>query len=412
MHVYSIAESQGRLQVHAVGKNSRMEVQHPPGGSWRPPTPAITPSASEDKEKTLSTTTSGKGKDVEPRPSPHHRPISRTNSDRSESSSTTFSLSRPSLDASTSMPAMAMDDSESTNSMDPPLAHHHRPSSRRSSTSGSHPPHSPALLPQQPPFRSPSPAPLPAIKVPLSPTMGAHNGGSKIETLKLYTDANSTPFFRRLSWSTDGSLLLTPAGLFEDPYAGIGKTATNEGAGAGPGARKKVGEKQQRKNPNPVATSSAPTTSGKDATAAKPTVYIYSRSNVARPPIAHLPGHKTTSIAIRFRLVGLEEAQAFDDGGGRGRRRGRRVRERAVGEGDGRGQVVWWRRGRGGGGEAEESFRLAISYGLRCRDSRRRLPLRHATGGTDLHVWEPSLRALHRFDLVRSSSSPSRLRRQ
>ena len=32
----------------------------------------------------------------------------------------------------------------------------------------------------------------------------------------------------------------------------------------------------------------------------KPTVYIYSRANLSRTPVAHLPGHKTASVAIRF----------------------------------------------------------------------------------------------------------------
>jgi chromatin assembly factor 1 subunit B len=35
----------------------------------------------------------------------------------------------------------------------------------------------------------------------------------------------------------------------------------------------------------------------------KPTVYIYSRANLARAPIAHLPGHKTASVAIKFSPV-------------------------------------------------------------------------------------------------------------
>ncbi|KWU42835.1 WD40 repeat-like protein, partial [Rhodotorula sp. JG-1b] len=76
----------------------------------------------------------------------------------------------------------------------------------------------------------------------------------RVESVKLYSDANSTHFFRRLAWSPDGALLLTPAGLWQDP------------------------------------SSSEP----------KPTVYIYSRNNIARPPIAHLPGHQTTSLGIRF----------------------------------------------------------------------------------------------------------------
>ena len=35
----------------------------------------------------------------------------------------------------------------------------------------------------------------------------------------------------------------------------------------------------------------------------KPTVYLYSRANLARAPVAHLPGHKTAAVAIRFSPV-------------------------------------------------------------------------------------------------------------
>ncbi|KAK4692697.1 hypothetical protein P7C70_g9073, partial [Phenoliferia sp. Uapishka_3] len=106
MHVYSIAESAtGGLQVHAVGKNSRMHVQHQPGGSWaRPATPleptSVTASALE-KEPSLS-----KGKEAARQPSVPptptlHRSVSQRSdsgvSDRSESSSTPASSSRFSI---------------------------------------------------------------------------------------------------------------------------------------------------------------------------------------------------------------------------------------------------------------------------------------------------------------------------
>jgi len=35
----------------------------------------------------------------------------------------------------------------------------------------------------------------------------------------------------------------------------------------------------------------------------KPTVYLYSRANLAKAPVAHLPGHKTAAVAIRFSPV-------------------------------------------------------------------------------------------------------------
>lgn len=270
MHIYSLSNSAATgLQVHAVGKNSRMEVAHQAGGTWRPPTPA--PSHADEDTK-------DKGKDVEQPRSLHRSASHASESDRSDTSGA------PRLFPS--------NDGESA--MDPPAI---RPSISRRSSTASTSNASPALHPLAPPrhVRSPSPAPLPAIR-PASPKPLQ---GGKTETQKLYGDANSTPFFRRLCWSTDGNLLLTPAGLFEDPYAGIA-----------PVVEVAEGEKKKRKNPNPTATAA------KDAAAPKPTVYIYSRSNVARPPIAHLPGHKTTSLAIRFCpiLLELRKLRAGGDG--------------------------------------------------------------------------------------------------
>lgn len=293
MHIYSTTElPNGGISLHAVGKNSRMEVEHHAGGSWQLPTPAATPS--EDRSRG----TSVKGKEAEARPPFHRRSNSHaSDSGRSETSSISISqpLVRPSLPTmNTSSSAISLDDLEET-SMEPPATRPARPASRRSSTSSSHPSQSPRLSARSPnPPRDPSPAPLPAVRVPLSPTIGPQGAApsGKVELMKLYTDANSTPFFRRLSWSTDGSLLMTPAGLFEDPYASLGEVAP-----ASTTIAKKEGQKP-RKNANPTALASKD--KDKDAKAPKPTVYIYSRSNAGRPPVAHLPGHKTTSIAIRF----------------------------------------------------------------------------------------------------------------
>lgn len=299
MHIYSLTETaNGGLIPHAVGKNSRMHVEHHPGGAWQPPTPAPTPL----EERSRST--SIKGKETETRPPAQRRSNSHvSDSGHSEASSVSVSHPhvRPNLPSmTTSTSAISLDDGEVT-SMEPPAARPARPASRRSSTSSSHPSQSPRLGPAHSPLpvRDPSPAPLPAVRVPLSPTIGPQGPApsGKVETVKLYTDANSTPFFRRLSWSTDGSLLLTPAGLFEDPYAGLNDLAPHAASNKSSAAA--VEGQKPRKNANPVGLGGG---KGKDDSKAapKPTVYIYSRSNVSRPPIAHLPGHKTTSIAIRF----------------------------------------------------------------------------------------------------------------
>lgn len=122
------------------------------------------------------------------------------------------------------------------------------------------------------------------------------------ESIKLYSDANSTPFFRRLSWSTDGSLLLTPAGVFEDPFSLPLPTAASTS---------KKGKKKDD------ASSNINTGTNVGAGESKPTVYIYTRSNVSKPPVANLMGHRTTSIAIRFCPV-LWELRRSDVAGGAG----------------------------------------------------------------------------------------------
>ncbi|BGP26338.1 chromatin assembly factor 1 subunit B [Rhodotorula toruloides] len=320
--------------------------------------------AAGKKAETATTTTAPEFVAPQPRPPMHQRTTSSrsVDSERSEASSSAISvLSTPLSIATTAATTAAPTTSakadgrgeEATTPMDPPngIPHHplpphpvsHRTSSshsRRSSTSGSQPSQSPRLGPSPAngpsgrPFRSPSPAPLPAVMPALSPKLNpvgtstsssagaAHlpaldaaastsasasastsaaaaaaaapvdtaehsplnfNEQVRYDSIKLYGDANSTPFFRRLAWSTDGSLLLTPAGIWEDPYSVANAQASvKAGKSAASGSKKK---------------DEAAGAGGSDA---KPTVYIYSRNNIARPPIAHLPGHKTTSIGIRF----------------------------------------------------------------------------------------------------------------
>jgi chromatin assembly factor 1 subunit B len=108
--------------------------------------------------------------------------------------------------------------------------------------------------------------PLPAIRAP--------------PVQRLYGEEGVTRFFRRLSFSPDGSLLLTPAGQIEDQlFKGSPMMAV----------RSLSHDDASIPRPRPVD--------------GKPTVYIYSRANLARAPVAHLPGHKTASVAIRFSPV-------------------------------------------------------------------------------------------------------------
>ena len=113
--------------------------------------------------------------------------------------------------------------------------------------------------------RSASPAPslpLPAVRpMDHSPnpfligdrTMGTRNTA-------IYANETHTSFFRRLAFAPDGSLLFTPAGQYKTSHPAEGAK-----------------EKEEVIN----------------------TVYIYTRAGLNKPPIAHLPGHKKASIAVK-----------------------------------------------------------------------------------------------------------------
>ena len=113
--------------------------------------------------------------------------------------------------------------------------------------------------------RSVSPAPslpLPAV-MPLepSPKPSHSHSFSGVKNASLYANETLTSFFRRLCFTPDGSLLLTPAGQYSAHQAG-GET-------------------------------------GRSSYDLINTVYVYTRGGINKPPIAHLPGHKKPSVAIR-----------------------------------------------------------------------------------------------------------------
>ncbi|OAA81118.1 WD40 repeat-like-containing domain protein [Akanthomyces lecanii RCEF 1005] len=115
--------------------------------------------------------------------------------------------------------------------------------------------------------RSASPAPslpLPAVMpMEASPKPYASSGllGLGMKNASLYANETLTSFFRRLTFTPDGSLLLTPSGQYQNQHQG-----------------------------------------DKDA---KPTyeiintVYIYTRGGINKPPVAHLPGHKKPSVVVK-----------------------------------------------------------------------------------------------------------------
>ncbi|SNX83471.1 related to CAC2 - component of the chromatin assembly complex [Melanopsichium pennsylvanicum] len=148
-------------------------------------------------------------------------------------------------------------------------------------------------------IRSPSPIPpLPAIRAPPSPKQrmqaaaASGLGGPLAKaSMRLYGDENFSGFFRRLSFSPDGGLLVTPSGLFDPPPPPASPTV----------------HLSPRKSP---ATANAAPAGGTSVSpqagpANKSAVYLYARGNLARSnaPIAVLPGHKTATLVVRFSPV-------------------------------------------------------------------------------------------------------------
>ena len=132
--------------------------------------------------------------------------------------------------------------------------------------------------------RSPSPIPpppLPAIKPPPN-VLSTINSKGLNERIS-YGDENYTQFFRRLSFSPDGSLLITPAGQSDD----IPSNNDNN-------------DKED----------------GKKRSISKSSVMIYGRNNMLSP-LACLPGHRSATIGIKFNPVlynlrDRKEKPAFD----------------------------------------------------------------------------------------------------
>ena len=248
MHIYSISTKQGNIEVHAIGKNTRMTHQHtrtPSSHSSSRPRMYRRESTTSDTESVITTVSEQQKEESFSSSLPQHHPVPLT-------------------------PATSIASTTSQSMFPPPPMD--RPSSRRSSFSGSNAPSSPSHYARY--GRSPSPMPaLPAIRTSLpSPATWP---------VKLYGDESFTNFFRRLTFSPDGALLLTPAGQFEDPS--VLPTSSRP---------PKSDEPSRGRKSTPNSELAAP--------ASASSVYIYSRANFARPPIAQLPGHKKASIAVKF----------------------------------------------------------------------------------------------------------------
>lgn len=155
--------------------------------------------------------------------------------------------------------------------------------------------------------RSPSPAPpLPAIRAPPSPkqriaALQASQGGAMARAgMRMYGDENFSGFFRRLCFSPDGSLLVTPTGVFES----ISTPAQNSQQSP---VSPTVGNRDRDvSNPGspitPMQSIHGLATSTERPGPLRNTVYMYARGNLQRSnaPIAHLPGHKTATLVVKF----------------------------------------------------------------------------------------------------------------
>jgi chromatin assembly factor 1 subunit B len=112
--------------------------------------------------------------------------------------------------------------------------------------------------------RSASPAPsmpLPAV-MPMEPSPKPYTIGMGVKNANIYANDTLKSFFRRLTFTPDGSLLFTPAGQYQT----------------------------QQKGPDETA---------KALYEVINTVYIYTRGGINKPPVAHLPGHKKPSVVVK-----------------------------------------------------------------------------------------------------------------
>lgn len=121
----------------------------------------------------------------------------------------------------------------------------------------------------QSPAKSPSPSPLPAVRSQNAPLLNFSN----LKNSMLYHTENLESFFRRLAFSPDGSFLFTPSGIFKN------SSQSDE-------------SKEEVTN----------------------TVYIYSRSGLNKPPVAHLPGLSRPALAISFSPIFYELDQTTSTG--------------------------------------------------------------------------------------------------
>jgi len=131
----------------------------------------------------------------------------------------------------------------------------------------------------------------------------------------MYSDEESTPFFRRLAFSTDGALLVTPAGQHEDPSGSSTAIKTSKkpissmndadaDASVVVDSSSPVVDKKASSKPNGAAISTGNGKLKSKILGPSSTSYVFARGQLANEtPIAHLPGHRTSSIVVKFNPV-------------------------------------------------------------------------------------------------------------
>lgn len=205
VHIYQFSSKGNDVSLKILGRNTKLE------------------GAAKAKPAEIRTHVDVRGRGPSPSPS--------TTSDASDIKPQPDSFALPSPVPSQSPIPITQINTQ----MQPPP----HPPSRRSSFSGSE--------------SRRSPSPLPAVKSPKTTQ----------KSFRLYHDDTLVSFFRRLTFTPDGALLLTPAGQFKSTIVHPANDAS------------------------------------KDAADLKHTVYIYARDGLTKQPVGHLPGHKLPSIVVR-----------------------------------------------------------------------------------------------------------------
>ncbi|MCO5584921.1 hypothetical protein L7F22_038853 [Adiantum nelumboides] len=151
-----------------------------------------------------------------------------------------------------------------------------------------------------------NPPPLPAIRAPPSPkqrmaALHASSAGSMARLgMRLYGDESFSGFFRRLSFSPDGALLVTPTGIFESTSAPAGSTNVMQS----PASPTVASLGREAVSPGSPLLPNHPAAQHPSGPPGPPrsTVYLYARGNLhkSNAPIAHLPGHKTATLVVKF----------------------------------------------------------------------------------------------------------------